>query len=83
MRNGRTCNLAQRRSQHSRAFPKLRFKTSAETDDPDVRRGLEEMDHNKYNPPLNKIRPISPMNPNRQRYMDAAEEFMNGNGGEL
>jgi hypothetical protein len=29
-------------------------------------------------PPLDKTNPISPTNPNRRRYMDAAEEFLNG-----
>jgi len=29
-----------------------------------------------YDPPLNKINPISPTNPNRDAYLDAAFDFL-------
>jgi hypothetical protein len=48
------------------------------TDNPAARRGLEQILHDQFSPPLNKINPISPINPNRGAYMDAAEKFLGG-----
>ena len=74
---GRTENLAQRQIQH-RTDPikqKLRFEVDWRTDDYAVQRGREQMLYEQYRPPLNRIRPISPRNPRRQEYLDAARRF--------
>jgi hypothetical protein len=39
-------------------------------------RGLEQSLHNLHAPPLNKIRPISPLNPKGPGYMRAALKFL-------
>jgi len=40
------------------------------------RRGLEQLLHDTYTPPLDRIRPIRPDNPNLQEYVDAARDFL-------
>jgi hypothetical protein len=51
------------------------------TDNYDIRRGLEQMIYDSHYPDLNRIRPVSPINPNRDKYQKAAEEFLKlGNG---
>jgi len=78
MRTGRTKNLAQRQAQHARKpdTSSLRFDLDIKVDDYAVQRGREQMLHDQYQPPLNKIRPISPRNPQRQSYLDAARRFL-------
>lgn len=74
---GRTNDLAQRRIQH-RADPikgQLRFEVDWRVDDYAVQRGREQMLYDQYQPPLNRIWPISPRNPRRQMYLDAARRF--------
>jgi hypothetical protein len=46
------------------------------TDDYSVQRGHEQMLHDAYNPPLDKIRPISPDNPRQDHYLKAAQQFI-------
>ncbi len=77
MRTGRTNHLERRRSDHSRdsTTEALRFDVDWKTDDYAVQRGREQMLHDQYQPPMNKIRPISPRNPRRQHYLDAAWNF--------
>jgi len=78
MRVGRTNNLLRRQAEHARN-PQLkyyRFKPIHHTDSYMQQRGLEQMLYDKYAPPLNKIRPISPRNPNLQSYLNAAKEFL-------
>ncbi len=78
MRSGRSNNLLRRRAEHSRD-PLLKdymFEPVHRTDVYKQQRGLEQFLHDMHNPPLNKVRPISPKNPRRQKYIDAAEEFL-------
>jgi hypothetical protein len=82
MRTGRTNDLARRAGEHAR-HPDTRgldFELVHHTDDPAARRGLEQMLHDQFSPPLDKINPISPTNPNRGAYMDAADSFVGGGG---
>jgi hypothetical protein len=77
MRTGRSGNLAQRQAQHARD-PELSdydFEVDRRTDIYAQQRGREQIIHDQYDPPLNKIRPIRPDNPNRQKYLDAGQEL--------
>ncbi|MNV67521.1 hypothetical protein D3C71_1603250 [compost metagenome] len=78
MRTGRTKDLARRELEHARdpALKDLDFSAVHRTDVRAEQRGLEQMLHDQYNPPLNAIRPISPRNPRLQTYMDAARDFL-------
>lgn len=65
MRSGRTNELGRRRLEHardarSRGFD---FEVLYKTDSYPAQRGLEHMVHNKYSPPPDRIRPVSPKNP--------------------
>jgi hypothetical protein len=53
-----------------------RFHIEYQTDVRYEQRGLEQVLHDRHRPPKNKIRPISPRNPNRARYMDATYRFL-------
>ena len=77
MRTGRTTDLKARMGQHRRnpGTKRFDFEVDKRTNIYDQLRGREQIIHDKYNPPLNKIRPISPRNPNRQNYLDAAREL--------
>ncbi len=78
MRTGRTRDLGRRGAEHGRD-PNLRdleFEPVHRTDVYNEQRGLEQMLHDKYQPPLNKIRPISPTNPKLPMYQDAAKTFL-------
>ena len=80
VRSGRTNNLDRRRNEHFRD-PALRdytFDPVHRTDDYAEQRGLEQILHDTYNPPLNRINPISPNNPNGQGYSNAANNYLNG-----
>ena len=79
-RSGRSGNLAQREAQHNRD-PLLKdydFDPVYRTDVYAEQRGLEKILHDTYQPPLDKIRPISPTNSNRQIYIDAAQKYLGG-----
>lgn len=78
MRTGRTNDLARRAAEHGRD-PVLRdfeFEPVHRTDVYNEQRGLEQLLHDTYNPPLNKVRPISPTNPKLPIYQDAADAFL-------
>lgn len=81
-RTGRTNDLARRELEHARdpALKDLDFEPVHRTDVYEEQRGLEQLLHDTYNPPLNKLQPISPSNPNFQKYMDAADAFLKGGG---
>lgn len=53
----------------------LDFEVDKLTDDYAQQRGREQILHEQHQPPLNKIQPISPRNPNRQKYLDAGNEL--------
>ena len=78
MRTGRTNDLLRREAEHARdpVLKDLEFESVHRTDVYEEQRGLEQMLHDTYNPPLNKIRPISPSNPNLQGYLDAANGYL-------
>ncbi|MGA7193540.1 MAG: RHS repeat-associated core domain-containing protein [Anaerolineales bacterium] len=78
---GRTNDLLRRQGEHALDPTKgqLDFNIEARTDDYEVQRGLEQMKYDQYDPPLNRIRPISPNNPNIDNYLDAAERFIHNN----
>ncbi|UYK64995.1 hypothetical protein NG831_12075 [Xanthomonas sacchari] len=57
------------------------FEAVYRTDVTAEQRGLENIIHNTYNPPLGAIPPISPKNPRLAGYMRAAEEFLKKEGG--
>ena len=78
MRTGRTNDLVKRKAQHARnpEFEDLVFDPVFRTDNYNEQRGLENLLYYKYNAPLDKIRAISPKNKNRQKYLDAADQFL-------
>lgn len=78
MRTGRTNDFIRREAEHAAnsATKGLDFNVYKRTDDYATQRGVEQFAHNKYNPPLNKINPISPKNPNLGKYLDAAKKFL-------
>jgi RHS repeat-associated protein len=80
MRTGRTGDLVRREAEHARdpAFRGFQFEPVDRTDVYSQQRGLEQLLHEKYNPSLDKINPISPANPSRQDYLDAAQQFLQG-----
>ena len=77
MRTGRTNDLARRRAEHARnpETRDLEFEVDRRTDDAAQQRGREQVIHDQHNPPLNKVNPISPKNPRRQEYLDAAKRI--------
>lgn len=78
-RTGRSNDLERRRAEHARD-PKtedLVFDPLYRTDDYAEQRGLEDLAHFLHNPPMNRIRPISPRNRNLQTYRDAAQGYIN------
>lgn len=78
MRTGRTNNLVTRQAAHARNVETkgLEFTPLFRTDDYATQRGLEQIVHDLYNAPLDKINGISPNNPNLQKYMEAANKFL-------
>jgi RHS repeat-associated protein len=78
MRSGRSKDLARREREHARdpALKDLQFEAVHRTDLRAEQRGLEQMLHDHYNPPLNAIRPISPRNPQLEEYLGAARRFL-------
>ena len=79
MRTGRTWDLVRRESELARdsLLKNYDFEPVYRTDVYEQQRGLEQLLHDTYNPPLNKIRPISPANPRLPDYLDAARRFLN------
>ena len=79
MRTGRTNDLNRSGKEHRRHSETghLEFRVDMPTDDYNVQRGREHLIPEEYNhPPLNRIRPISPRNPRRELYIEAAEREM-------
>ncbi|MCM8625539.1 RHS repeat-associated core domain-containing protein, partial [Accumulibacter sp.] len=76
MRTGRTKDLARRKMEHERHpdTKDLKFEKDMATDDYNIQRGREQKLHDHHKPPMNKINPIDPKNPNRQKYMDSAPD---------
>ena len=77
MRTGRTNDLRRRQQEHKRApeTAHLEFETDKRTNNRSERRGREQLLHDQHQPPLDKINPISPKNPRRQEYLDAAQRL--------
>ena len=78
MRVGRTNDLERRRKEHGRE-PELRafdFEDVYQCDSHPARRGLEQLIHEAYDPPLDKIAPLSEKNPRRKKYLAAARRFL-------
>ncbi len=84
VRSGRTRNLDRRQAEHARdpTLSQYDFDPVHRTDSYAEQRGLEQVLHDQYSPPLNRIRPIDPANPRRQEYESAAERFFRENGGQ-
>jgi RHS repeat-associated protein len=80
MRTGRSNDLLRRAAEHGRdpALRDFQFQVVDRTDNYAQQRGLEQLPHDMHNPPLNFNRPINPTNPNRQSYLDAALQFLQG-----
>lgn len=78
MRTGRSNDLLRRGAEHGRDpnFRDFQFEPVHRTDVYSQQRGLEQLLHDTYNPPLNFRRPISPTNPNRPTYLDEAQQFL-------
>jgi hypothetical protein len=78
MKSGRSKDLEVRAQQLARnpKFEGLNFRDVYRTDNYAEQRGLEQVLHARHNPPLDMIRPISPTNPNRDLYMQAAEDYL-------
>ena len=81
MRSGRTNDFNRRASEHQNdpALGAMNFEQAHKTDVYRQQRGLEQITHEQYQPPLNKINPISPTNSRRQEYIDAAHDYLNDN----
>jgi YD repeat-containing protein len=77
VRNGRTGNLATRERAHARSYSGLRFEVQYRTDSYEAQRGLEQMEIERDPGILDKLNGISPKNPNKDSYMDAARQFIN------
>ena len=77
-RSGRTNDLDRRRGEHARGKETkgLDFQVENRTNSPNARRGLEQMLHDKHQPPLDKINPIAPTNPKKGTYIEAALKFL-------
>jgi hypothetical protein len=76
LRTGRAKDLIARARQHDREFPGLLFETIFGTDSPHERRGLAHLLHEMNKPILDKIREISPNNPNKPKYIRAAIAYL-------
>lgn len=78
MRTGRTKDLHRRKQEHSRdpLLWRYGFDEIYETEDAAARRGLEQILHERYRPPLDVIAPISAKNPRRRKYLAAARRLL-------
>jgi len=74
---GRTKDLARREAEHWRdpVRQQFEFEVDWRTDDYAVQRGREQMLYDLYQPPLNRVRPISLRNPRLEEYLNAARRF--------
>ena len=80
MRTGQTNDLARREQEHLRdpRLEDLPFEPVYRSDDYATRMGLEQdLYDNSPGAPFNFRRPIGKGNPNREKYMEAAEKFKN------
>lgn len=77
MRTGRTKDLESRRKQHARdpALKHLEFEIDRRTGNYEEQRGREQIIHDLHQPPLNYLRPISPTNPKRDKYLNAGKKL--------
>jgi RHS repeat-associated protein len=86
VRTGRTNDLARRKGEHAlgKETKGLDFKVVHRTDDYAEQRGLEEIVYNQHpgalhvNGGLNRIRPVSGVNPKAGTYRSAAQKFLAG-----
>jgi hypothetical protein len=79
LRTGLTNNLARRQAEHARTYSaNIEFRVLHYSNDRKVRRGLEQMAHQRYRPILNRVSPISRFNPRKNVYMNAARAFLKG-----
>ena len=78
MRTGRTKDHTRRELEHNRQpeTKGLQYGREVRTDDYSVQRGHEQILHDEHKPPLDKIRPISPKNPRRDEYLEAARKYL-------
>ena len=78
LRSGRTNDLARREAEHLRdpALKDYTFEAVNRTDVYAEQRGLEQMLHETYNPPLSKIGGIDPKNPRLPEYREAAQQYL-------
>jgi RHS repeat-associated protein len=77
---GRTNNFSRREMEHAREGKSkgLEFSIAFRTDSLPAQRGLEQMIIEQHRPSLNLINSISPTNPRRQMYMNAAKAIVGG-----
>jgi len=78
MKTGRTNDLARRAGEHFRNpdLSTFDFEQVWKTNSYNEQRGLEQILHDLYTPPLDKINPISTRNPKITIYKDAARKFL-------
>jgi hypothetical protein len=74
MRVGRTGDMVRREKEYKRdpVLGQYDFVPDRYTDSYPAQRGREQILHDRYHPPLDKINPINPKSPRRQFYLDAA-----------
>jgi len=53
----------------------LEFTVDKRTDSNAAQRGREQQLYDTHNPPLNKVRPVSPSNPNAKKFEDGAKQL--------
>lgn len=77
MRTGRTSDFDRRILEHRRnpETEKYILKIDKKTDVYAEKRGREQIIHDEHKPPLDKINPISPKNPRRNLYLEAAKRL--------
>jgi hypothetical protein len=75
MKTGRSKDLGRREKELGRKHPDLEFKPDKRTDAYEEQRGREQIIHDEYDPPLDKINPISPTNPKREEYIKAGSKL--------
>lgn len=78
MRVGQTRDRLRREGEHRRD-PSLgcyAFKTLYAVDSYAIRRGLEQLVHDRHDPPLDLQEPISPRSPRRKKYLAAARRYL-------
>lgn len=78
MRTGRSNNLARRAAQHARDpnLKKYKFDIVFKSDVKAEQRGLEQVAHQVYSPPLDRINAVAANNRNIDAYVVAAQDFL-------